>query len=139
MSLEAPDYPLRLTIDAAALAANWRTLNRLSGRASAGAAVKADGYGLGARRVVPLLWEAGCRNFFVAHWAEAAELLELVPPANIAVLHGPLSASDAAFGHAAGLRPVLNSLAQARLWQAAGGGLCDLMVDTGIKDRKSVV
>ena len=132
MSLEAPDYPLRLTIDAGALADNWRTLNRLSGNASAGAAVKADGYGLGARRVVPLLWEAGCRNFFVAHWAEAAELLELVPPANIAVLHGPLSASDAAFGHAAGLRPVLNSLAQARRWQAAGGGLCDLMVDTGI-------
>ena len=132
MSLEAPDYPLRLTIDAAALAANWRTLDRLSGRASAGAAVKADGYGLGARRVVPLLWEAGCRTFFVAHWAEAADLVDLIPPASIAVLHGPLNAQDAAFGHAAGLRPVLNSLAQARLWQAAGGGLCDLMVDTGI-------
>ena len=77
MSLEAPDYPLRLTIDAVALADNWRTLDRLSGNASAGAAVKSDGYGLGARRVVQLLWEAGCRNFFVAHWAEAAELLEL--------------------------------------------------------------
>ena len=132
MSLEAPDYPLRLTIDAGALADNWRTLNRLSGRASAGAAVKADGYGLGARRVVPLLWEAGCRTFFVAHWAEAADLVDLIPPASIAVLHGPLNAQDAAFGHAAGLRPVLNSLAQARRWQAAGGGLCDLMVDTGI-------
>ena len=132
MSLEAPDYPLRLTIDASALADNWRTLDRLSGSASAGAAVKADGYGLGARRVVPLLWEAGCRSFFVAHWAEAAELIDLIPPASIAVLHGPMSTSDAAFGHAAGLRPVLNSLAQARLWQAAGGGLCDLMVDTGI-------
>ena len=132
MLLKAPDYPLRLTIDAAALAGNWRALDRLSGSASAGAAVKADAYGLGARRVVPLLWEAGCRTFFVAHWAEAAELLDLVPPAGIAVLHGPMTASDAAFGHAAGLRPVLNSLAQARLWQAAGGGPCDLMVDTGI-------
>ena len=132
MHPKQPDYPLRLTIDAAALVDNWRALDRLSGSAIAGAAVKADGYGLGARRVVPLLWQAGCRNFFVAHWAEAADLLDLVPPASIAVLHGPLNAQDAAFGHAAGLRPVINSLGQARLWQAAGGGLCDLMVDTGI-------
>ena len=132
MPLERPDYPLRLTIDAAALADNWRVLDRLSGKANAGAAVKADGYGLGARRVVPLLWQAGCRTFFVAHWAEAADLLDLVPPGSIAVLHGPMSAQDAAFGHAAGLRPVINSLAQARLWHAAGGGVCDLMVDTGI-------
>ena len=127
-----PDYPLRLTLDPAALADNWRALDRLSGSASAGAAVKADGYGLGARRVVPLLWQAGCRTFFVAHWAEAADLLDLVPPASIAVLHGPLSAPDAAYACATGLRPVINSLAQARLWQAAGGGPCDLMVDTGI-------
>jgi alanine racemase len=132
MPPERPDYPLRLTIDAAALADNWRALDRLSGSASAAAAVKADGYGLGARRVVPLLWEAGCHTFYVAHWAEAAELLDLVPPSSIAVLHGPLNADDTAFARATGVRPVINSLAQAQLWQAAGGGLCDLMVDTGI-------
>ena len=127
-----PDYPLRLTIDAAALADNWRALDRLSGNASAAAAVKADGYGLGARRVVPLLWEAGCRTFYVAHWAEAAELLGLVPPENIVVLHGPLTAADAAFAKLTKVRPVINSLAQAQRWQATGSGLCDLMVDTGI-------
>ena len=132
MPADRPVYPLRLTIDASALADNWRALDRLSGHASAAAAVKADGYGLGARRIVPLLWEAGCRTFYVAHWAEAAELIDLVPPGSIAVLHGPLSAADAAFAKSSGLRPVINSLAQAQLWQAAGGGLCDLMVDTGI-------
>ncbi len=132
MPLEPPAYPLRLNLDAAALADNWRALDRLSGQASAGAAVKANGYGLGARRVVPLLWAAGCRSFFVAHWAEAAELLDLVPPSTIAVLHGPLSALDAAFARTNELRPVINSLAQARLWHAADGGPCDLMVDTGI-------
>ena len=127
-----PDYPLRLTIDAAALADNWRALDRLSGNSSAAAAVKADGYGLGARRVVPLLWEAGCRTFYVAHWAEAAELLDLVPPESIVVLHGPLTAADAAFAKLTKVRPVINSLAQAQRWQATGSGLCDLMVDTGI-------
>ena len=109
MPPERPDFPLRLTIDAAALADNWRALDRLSGNATAAAAVKADGYGLGARRVVPLLWDAGCRTFYVAHWAEAAELLDLVPTGSIAVLHGPLTAADAAYAKAVGVRPVINS------------------------------
>ena len=132
MPLERPAYPLRLSLDVAALANNWRALDRLSGQARAGAAVKANAYGLGARRVVPVLWEAGCRQFFVAHWAEAADLLDLLPPANIAVLHGPMSVADAVYARSTRLRPVLNSLAQVQHWHAAGGGPCDLMVDTGI-------
>jgi alanine racemase len=127
-----PPSPLRLAIDREALAANWRALDRLSGSASAGAAVKADAYGVGAAIAVPVLRAAGCRDFFVAHWGEAAELAALVPPGEIAVLHGPLTAEDAAFARALGVRPVINSLAQARLWLDAGGGLCDLMVDSGI-------
>ena len=123
---------LRWAIDGEALAANWQALNRLSGTAVAGAAVKADGYGVGARVAVPILREAGCRDFFVAHWGEAAELLDLLPPSSLSVLHGPLTAQDAAFAKATGLRPVINSPAQARLWLEAGGGVCDLMVDTGI-------
>ncbi len=132
MQPEVPDYPLRLIIDRDALLGNWRTLDRLSGSATAGAAVKADAYGLGARRVVPWLWEAGCRTFYVAHWAEAAELIPLIPAVNLTVLHGPMDDRDAAFAKASGVRPVINSLHQARLWRDAGGGLCDLMVDTGI-------
>ncbi|MFM5895444.1 MAG: alanine racemase [Novosphingobium sp.] len=132
MPPEIPDYPLRLTIDSDALVANWRALDRLSASAAAAAAVKADAYGLGARRIVPLLRDAGCQTFYVAHWAEAAELLELVPPQSLVVLHGPIDGSDAAFAKASGIRPVINSLHQARLWRDAGGGLCDLMVDTGI-------
>ncbi|WP_337957888.1 alanine racemase, partial [Sphingomonas ginsenosidimutans] len=41
--------PHRLRLSADALVANWRALARMSGaRAACGAAVKADGYGLGA-------------------------------------------------------------------------------------------
>ena len=40
----------------------------------AGAAVKADGYGLGARETAEALLEAGCRDFFVSTWAEASAL-----------------------------------------------------------------
>jgi len=130
-----PDLPpptLRLRLDGEALAANWRALDRLSGSADAGAAVKADAYGLGAGRVVPILERAGAKTFFVAHWSEVPALLRHVPAAWLSVLHGPLRAEDARFARQAGVRPVINSLQQAALWRDSGGGPCDLMVDTGI-------
>lgn len=129
---ELPPASLRLKIDAAALAANWRALDGLSGAATAGAAIKADAYGLGARLVAPVLRQAGARQFYVAHWAEVTPLLDLLPPGEISVLHGPLNAADAAFAHATGVKPVLNSMHQVRLWLEAGGGACDLMVDSGM-------
>ena len=79
-----------------------------------------------------MLRDAGCRNFFVAHWAEVAAVAEHVPAAAVRCC-GPLTGADAArFTKAVGVKPVINSLHQARLWRDAGGGLCDLMVDTGI-------
>ena len=132
MPPEPPPPALRLDIDREALAANWRVLDRLSGKASAGAAVKANAYGIGARIAVPVLWQAGCRDFFVTYASEAAEIIELVPPASITLLHGPLSAADAAWARETGVRVVINSIDQARRWLETGGGLCDVMVDTGI-------
>lgn len=135
LPMTLPDLPpasLRLSIDQEALAANWRALDRLSGAARAGAAVKADAYGLGVAGVVPVLRDAGCRDFFVAHWQEVPAVLAHVPASSIAVLHGPVTAQDASFARATGVRPVINSLDQARRWIAAGGGACDVMVDTGI-------
>jgi len=129
---EAPPAALRLEIDRDALAGNWRALDRLSGNARAGAAVKADAYGIGARQAVPVLWEAGCRDFFVTYSSEAADIVDLVPPQSLSLLHGPLRDTDAAYALATGTRPVINSFEQARRWIEAGGGLCDLMVDTGI-------
>ncbi|MFT4026266.1 MAG: alanine racemase [Novosphingobium sp.] len=131
-TLPEPSPALRLAIDEAALAANWRVLDAMSGGAAAGAAVKADAYGVGARQAVPVLREAGCRDFFVAHWSEVAPILGLIPPERLSVLHGPLTQADAEFARAAQVKPVINSVAQARRWLQAGGGACDLMVDTGI-------
>ncbi len=129
----APPAALRLRIDRKALAANWRALDAMSaGTVHTGAAVKADGYGLGAAQVVPTLEAAGCRDWFVAHWGEVAALLPLVPAASIAVLHGPMNTADVAYARATGVRPVLNSRQQIALWLEAGGGPCDVMVDTGI-------
>lgn len=123
--------PLRLRLDGAALIANWKTLDRLSGNAATGAAMKADAYGLGAREVVSRLWAAGCRDFFVAHWGEAEAIADLVPPANIAVLNG-ISEGDIAPARALGAAPVLNTSQQIGLWKASGGGRCHVMLDSGI-------
>ena len=131
-TLLPPPASLRLTVDVAALAANWRALDAMSGAARAGAAVKADCYGLGVATCVPVLRDAGCETFFVAHWSEVDAVASHIPPAQIAVLHGPLSEADCAYARSTGAVPVINSLEQAKLWSVGGGGRCHLMVDTGI-------
>jgi alanine racemase len=129
---DLPPPTLRLHVDGDALAANWRALDAMSGTARAGAAVKANAYGLGVDKVLPVLRDAGCDQFFVAHWSEVPAVLRHVPPAQVAVLHGARDAAEADFARASGVTPVVNSLHQAQLWQASGGGKCHLMVDTGI-------
>jgi alanine racemase len=129
---DRPPASLRLRLDKGAIAENWRALDKLSGSARTGAAVKADAYGLGVAHVVPTLRDAGCDHFFVAHWSEVPDVLEHMPAAQVSVLHGIGNEAEAAFAQATGAMPVINSLRQAALWQQAGGGRCHLMVDTGI-------
>src|SRR3954469_20268870 len=99
-------HPLRLTIDGAALADNWRWLAARSGAAACGAAVKAGGYGLGARRAGTRLPAAGCRDFFVATWAEAEALMPWPSDLGLSVLHG-VGAEDMEAASASPARPVL--------------------------------
>ena len=122
--------PLRLRLDGAALVSNWRWLRDRSGSAACGAAVKANGYGLGAREVVSRLAEAGCRDFFVATWAEAVELGGAAAGASFSVLHGLLEEDMAAAAKSAA-RPVLNTPAEVQRWRQTGRS-CDVMIDTGI-------
>jgi len=124
-------HALRLRLEPAALVANWRWLQRRAGVAT-GAAVKADGYGLGAREIVARLGAAGCRDFFVSTWAEAEALGPISDQASLSILHG-VGADDLETALASRARPVLNSAAQVARWkQAAPGRVCDVMVDTGM-------
>src|SRR6185295_19351553 len=122
---------LRLTVDRTAIQENWRWLQDRAG-VPAGAAVKADGYGLGAREAAQALYEAGCRDFFVSTWAEADALGPLPLGSNIVVLHG-VGPKDVEAALACTARPVLNTPEQVTRWKAiAPGRSCDVMVDTGI-------
>ena len=124
-------HPLRLTVDRAALQANWRWLADRAG-VPAGAAVKADGYGLGAQQTAQTLIEAGCRDFFVSTWVEAEALASLPDEVNLVVLHG-VGQDDAAAALRGRARPCLNSIEQVARWkELAPGRACDVMVDTGM-------
>lgn len=119
---------LALQHRSSALVANYRHLQDRAATAT-GAAIKADAYGLGVKDVAKLLLDAGCRDFFVSTWWEAAEL-DFLPPGTLAVLHG--FGPDDEMHH--GVRPVLVTPQQVARWKASAftGEPCDVMVDTGM-------
>ena len=122
---------LRLTVDSSAIQENWRWLQERAG-VPAGAAVKADGYGLGARETVEALLKAGCRDFFVSSWAEAEGLGNLTEQANVLVLHG-VGPDDVEAAARVRARPCLNTPRQVARWkEIAPDRPCDVMIDTGM-------
>jgi alanine racemase len=123
--------PLRLTIDRSAIQSNWRWLQDRAG-VPAGAAVKANGYGLGARETTEALIEAGCRDFFVSSWAEVEALGSLPADVSLVVLHG-LGTDDPQAALHLSARPCLNTLDQVARWkEVAPDRTCDVMIDTGM-------
>ena len=128
-----------LTINLAALTANYRTLQKTVDPANVAAVVKADSYGLGVARVAPALVKAGCRCFFVTTVEEGVTLRRLVDDAEIHVFNGAPPGTEPVFAEHK-LVPVLNSLGEIHAWNAATGGHrdalgplpVDLQVDTGM-------
>lgn len=113
-----PAYSTRptLRIDLDAIRANYDALKNRVGAAKIGACVKADGYGLGAVAVGKSLYGAGCRIFFVATAGEGKILRDGIGPnAAIYVLNGP-APRDKGTLLGAKLKPVINSMEQARYW-----------------------
>jgi alanine racemase len=126
-----------LTIDLEALAANYRLLCKQVAPAQVAGVVKANGYGLGAARVVETLAGQGCRHFFVALLGEATTLMPAMPSGiPLFVLNGLMPGAEAECA-ALGAIPVLNSLDQIERWaglaRARGQVLPGvLQVDTGM-------
>ena len=123
--------PLRLNVSISNLQGNWRWLAKQAG-APCGAAIKANGYGLGAREAFTYLHQVGCRDFFVSTWDELADLGEVPSDCHVAVLHG-VSENQLGTALESSARPVLNTAEQIGRWkQHAPGRACDVMVDTGM-------
>jgi len=127
-----------LTVDLGAVAANYRMLRQMVGPGvRTAAAVKADCYGLGAARVVPVLEAAGCRNFFVATLEEGLSLRRITGhDSAIFLLNGPMPGTESLLQQAR-LIPVVNSLEQLAAWRALAFRLetplsAVLQVDSGM-------
>ncbi|HWN37310.1 MAG TPA: alanine racemase, partial [Gammaproteobacteria bacterium] len=121
MSTESPanSRPAAVRVDLDALARNFRMLRERSKPGDCAAVVKADAYGLGVERVANRLLREGCRRFFVATLAEAEQLRELAPDAEIGVFEGALPSTVAALARIEA-RPVLNTLEQIERWVGKG-------------------
>lgn len=137
MNSRLPAEPLlraaALDVDLTAIAANYRWFAQRAGSAACAACVKADAYGLGLAPVARTLWQAGCREFFVASVGEGTALRALLPDALIYVLNGYLPAELPAL-RAARLLPVLNDPTQVAAFEAdfPAGTPAALQIDSGM-------
>ncbi|HET7847577.1 MAG TPA: alanine racemase [Pseudolabrys sp.] len=125
-----------LSIDLAAIVANWQALARRAMPAECAAVIKADAYGCGIEPVAAALTKAGCKTFFVADLAEARRTRAVAQSAAIYVLNGLMPTTASAFAdiHA---RPVIGSMLEMAEWEAFCGaqqwrGGAALHVDTGM-------
>jgi alanine racemase len=126
-----------LTIDLAAIVANWQALAHQALTVECGAVVKANAYGMGIEAVTTALAKAGCKTFFVADLAEARRVRSRAAEATIYVLDGSTPEGAAAFIEL-NARPVINSMTELAEWDAFVGahnwaGGAALQVDTGMK------
>lgn len=117
--IPSEDRPAVLTVDLDAVRANYRLLAKTAAGARCGAAVKADGYGMGMIAVSRALASEGCDCFFVENLDEGialrAGLGGVAGKAVIYIVKGYYTAGPEAFlAHA--LCPVLVTAKQVARW-----------------------
>ncbi|MGH6728130.1 MAG: alanine racemase [Pseudolabrys sp.] len=125
-----------LSIDLAAIEANWRALSRRAMPAECAAVIKADGYGCGIEQVAATLGKAGCKSFFVADLGEARRVRNVVSEPAIYVLNSLLPETAPAYAEIRA-RPVIGSMVELAEWDAfcntqGWRGGAALHVDTGM-------
>ncbi|MFP7672746.1 alanine racemase [Marivita sp. S0852] len=121
-----------LTIDLGAICTNWRALAQMSAGDTA-AVVKANAYGLGAKRVSQALAKAGARTFFVAMAEEGATVRNALGPGPTIGVFGGHMEGDAALIRDANLVPMINSIDQMlRHVEALPGHPFGIQLDSGM-------
>ncbi|PKP94845.1 MAG: alanine racemase [Alphaproteobacteria bacterium HGW-Alphaproteobacteria-16] len=111
-------FSSQLRVDLGSVRANYRALAAQVSPAQCGAVVKADGYGLGARKVAPALHREGCRIFFVAQLCEAFDVLDTVGVGSTIFILNGLDPQSEEICATWGFVPVLNAHCQVDRWRA---------------------
>lgn len=122
-----------LTINLKAIQDNYHYIQSIC-KAEVAASVKADAYGLGAQKIVPALYDAGCRKFFVATIEEGISLLSCLANKSVSVyiLNGFTESTIPEIIHH-NLTPIINTLEQLKLWDKQYSTKpCALHIDTGM-------
>ncbi len=122
-----------LSVNLAALRANYRLLRERHAKKNIASVVKANAYGLGIAEVSKALAKEGCGLFFVATLEEAVELRGILPRADIAVFNGIFKGEERTFTTNA-ILPVVNSNEQLEIIRNPNVPTQDfiLHVDTGM-------
>jgi alanine racemase len=121
--------PSRLTINLQNIQKNYNLFSQMSGQDRlVAAAVKANGYGLGAQKIVEALDQASCPLYFVATLDEALELRAMTQKP-IATLNGLFSRDHKDYTQNS-LIPILHTMEQIEFW--GRDPICFWQVDTGI-------
>ena len=87
---------------------NYRLLSRIAKKSICAATIKANAYGLGDKKIIEILIEAGCNHFFLATTDEALKIRSYNKKINIYVLNG-LENNKLKIFNNHNLIPILNS------------------------------
>src|SRR5690606_18752878 len=104
-----------LTINLAAIQDKWKKLRSITSANVAGV-IKANAYGLGVQAVGDALYEAGCKEFFVASVEEGEAARKFLPSDSIIYVFGDIRANEELRFVKAGLVPVLCSMTGIQRW-----------------------
>lgn len=104
-----------IIIDFDQLQENYRQFAQFLNPSTCAAVIKSDAYGLGMEAVGLSLFDAGCRDFYVASLAEGIKLRQKLPLAQIFVLSGLYNNTTPIYSEY-NLTPCLNTLDQIDHW-----------------------
>lgn len=123
----------QLTIDIGAIKKNYLILKDFVSPSVCAAVVKDNAYGLGMKKIVSALSEAGCEVFFVAYAVEGAELRAMQNDATIYLLQG-IGQEDITLVNTHQLIPVISTLDQFFFWEKNGNKFIKpaIQIETGL-------
>lgn len=120
---------LKINLDA--IASNWNFIRSFAAKSEIGAVIKANAYSIGARNVAEVLYQQGCRSFFVTTLDEATEIKDLVFDAHVYILGGVRKGDENVFIKE-GFVPVIYTIEMLKRWMSFADNL-GLILNTAIK------
>lgn len=121
-----------LEIDLNNLVYNYKLAQQLASYSKVSCVVKANAYGLGAVQVSKALYQAGCRDFYVAYLEEAMQIAPNLDQSNIYILSSNTT-DELSESVKLGFIPVLNTTDAVSRYKKLGDHLsCVVNFDTGM-------